>query len=82
MSRLIYPLTDAQRMVDALRNMLGMKNLYGANPPTREDSLQYLRLERLRKTADPGCVKCGGAGYWVGGSVDFEIKCTCLKEKV
>jgi hypothetical protein len=39
----------------------------------------YIRLQKLQNRANPDCKLCGGAGYNMGGSEDYELKCKCLK---
>ena len=73
-------LTDAQRLVNRVRILMGKDPLYApAAPP--EPCGSYLSREVLCRLADPDCTRCGGSGYFDGWELDERCPCTGLRPK-
>lgn len=74
---------SAGEFVDLVRALVGLRPLHAATggdwyPP---DGYGYVRLEKLRRAADPDCDKCGGSGYYDGEMLGMRCKCTGLPQR-
>lgn len=76
--RATQPLTNSQ-FVDFVRALVGLKPLY--HTPRPESAASYVRLETLRRAADPDCDRCGGSGYFDGERLDMRCPCTGLPQR-
>jgi len=66
---------DDHRLVDTVRALIGLDPLHLRQ---RRDPVcgSYVRLESLKRLARPGCVTCGGSGYYDGERLDQRCACT------
>ena len=78
-------LTEAQVLVNLIREFLGKAPLYGREgfqkPAKKEPTGLYVLLEMRSQRADRDCKRCGGAGYYDGEDLGMVCPCTGLKPR-
>jgi len=75
----LHELGDKQ-LVDTIRVIIGLDPLHFRE--SRDAACgSYLRLEALRRAADPDCATCGGSGYFDGVRIEARCACTGLPQR-
>ena len=76
----LHDLPD-RRLIATIRVLIGLQPLHFQ--PAREPSCgSYVRLEALRRAANPDCATCGGAGYYDSWQLDARCACTGRPQRV
>jgi hypothetical protein len=71
------------QFIDLVRASIGLRPLYAAGGRVNHIGAHggYLRLESLRRAADPSCARCGGSGYYDGDRLEMSCPCTGLAQR-